>query len=314
MDNTNAIKHQGIIIIGAPRSGTTLLRRLINSHPNIACPGETFLMRGGARFLSSETIVDGIDYGVRGGLNMSGFEEAEIYLRLREFITSFHQDYAKERNKTRWAEKTAVDSFYLNEIEKFTGDHAYFICLVRNGVDIVNSWSGWTEANQKYIKEVHDYIKRFPSPYEAYAHAWCDITQSILDFSERHQANAILVRYEDLVENPNDELTAILNFIGEDMPPDLIKQSLRSTDDIGMGDWKTYERIDIGQSSVGSYSKFPEGVASVLGKIMNEHLLMCGYESLPISDTLSEEQAERKYQMAMMFQAMQARNKQPNNK
>ncbi|MCA9663328.1 MAG: sulfotransferase, partial [Myxococcales bacterium] len=38
----SAGRSPGIIVLGAPRSGTTLLRRLLDAHPNIACPPETY--------------------------------------------------------------------------------------------------------------------------------------------------------------------------------------------------------------------------------------------------------------------------------
>ena len=53
-ENNEAEK--GVIILGCPRSGTTLLRRLLDSHPDLSCPGETFLFRGAARFLKEDTI------------------------------------------------------------------------------------------------------------------------------------------------------------------------------------------------------------------------------------------------------------------
>ena len=56
-ENNEAEK--GVIILGCPRSGTTLLRRLLDSHPDLSCPGETFLFRGAARFLKEDTISGG---------------------------------------------------------------------------------------------------------------------------------------------------------------------------------------------------------------------------------------------------------------
>jgi len=39
--NLGTVKNNGVFIVGAARSGTTLLRLLINNHPEIACLGET---------------------------------------------------------------------------------------------------------------------------------------------------------------------------------------------------------------------------------------------------------------------------------
>ena len=306
-------RHTGIVIIGAPRSGTTLLRRLINAHPNIACPGETFLLRGGARFLHSELIADGIDYGIRGGLRMSGFTEVEIYRRLREFVTSFHQDYAAERGKKRWAEKTAVDAFYLQDIEKYMGGHAYFIFVLRNGVDVIRSWSSWTEANQKFIEEVYEYIQRYRGPNEAYAHAWSDLTRSMLDFARRRPEDSLIVRYEDLVSDTDSTLGKIFQFVVEPFDPKIVKAALADFEDIGMGDWKTYGRAKIDASSIQASLDMPPEVVSRLGVIMNKQLLDCGYDTLPILGSITEEEAERKYQMSMMYQAMKASESSADN-
>ena len=53
----------GIVVLGTPRSGTTLLRRLLDAHPNIACPPETYVLSGAARFLHEETFAQGLKIG-----------------------------------------------------------------------------------------------------------------------------------------------------------------------------------------------------------------------------------------------------------
>ena len=62
----------GIVVLGAPRTGTTLLRRLLDGHPDICCPGETFLLTSAARFLRPDYVSEGIEYGVLGGLAAAG--------------------------------------------------------------------------------------------------------------------------------------------------------------------------------------------------------------------------------------------------
>ena len=51
---------RGVVIIGTPRSGTTLLRRILDAHPAIACPPETYLLSGAARFLHEESFAQGL--------------------------------------------------------------------------------------------------------------------------------------------------------------------------------------------------------------------------------------------------------------
>ena len=190
---------QGIIVLGMPRSGTTLLRRLLDAHPRICCPGETFLLRASAKFVQGERIASGIDYGVLGGLRALGLAEEDVLSALRQLCFGLLDQLAEQDGKPRWASKTAVDSFYLKEIERIYGDHACFIVVIRQGLDVVCSLQEFAQELQAYISELHAYVSRYPRPLEAFAHAWSDVTRDLLAFVERNP-NAILVRYEDLVE------------------------------------------------------------------------------------------------------------------
>ena len=47
-----------VVLLGFPRSGTTLLSRLLDAHPEISCPPETHLLSAASRFLSEQTEVE----------------------------------------------------------------------------------------------------------------------------------------------------------------------------------------------------------------------------------------------------------------
>ena len=214
--------HEGIIVMGAPRSGTTLLRRILNAHPDIACPGETNLLSACARFLRSETIAEGVDVGVLSGLQFAGFDEESVLKALREFAFGFHREYATRQGKSRWASKTAFDVFYWDLIEKLCGRDAYFICVQRHGLDVACSLKELCEANGVYLSELHEYVKRYPRPLEAFCHAWVDISLATHSFVERHPDNALLLRYEDLTADPESVTRKIAAFLQVDWPADCV--------------------------------------------------------------------------------------------
>lgn len=58
----------GIVVLGLFRSGTTLLRRLLDAHPRIHCPSETFLFSACANFVESQEIAEGMEVGAMSGL------------------------------------------------------------------------------------------------------------------------------------------------------------------------------------------------------------------------------------------------------
>lgn len=291
--------HEGIIVMGAPRSGTTLLRRILNAHPDIACPGETNLLSACARFLHSETIAEGVDVGVLSGLQFAGFPEAEVLAKLRDFAFGFHREYAKRQGKSRWASKTAFDVFYWDLIEQLCGDDAYFVCVQRHGLDVACSIQELCETNGVYLSEVHAYIVKHPRPLEAFCHAWVDISRATRDFVARHPRNAILIRYEDLTADPEAVTRRIAEFVGVDCPPDWLPNVMKPPESMGLGDWKTYAKDSIDKGSVGRWQQLSEHTVSMMGRICNPMLEESGYAPVAVQEERSAQEARRRYELGL---------------
>ena len=299
-------KHEGIIILGCPRSGTTLLRRILNAHPNIAAPGETHVLTACSRFLHSERAVDGMEVGVLSGLSYAGFESQEVLDRLREFAFSFRQKHAARDGKTRWVEKTAVDGFYIDEISRLCGDHAYFICITRHGMDVACSMKDWCDKSQVYFSELHRYIRRYPRPLEAFCHAWVDVTEGLRNFLSSHPSNAIGIRYEDLVANPEDEIRRVLEFVGEPWDPELLSRALMQKGAQGFSDWKTFSKSQIDAESVDRWRHLSPATMADLAPIINPTLLEYGYDVIDVEGTDTDAEARRRYELGLLFHAMKS--------
>ena len=289
----------GIIVMGAPRSGTTLLRRILNAHPDVACPGETNLLAACGRFLRSETIAEGVDVGVLSGLEFAGFGEDEVLKALREFAFGFHREYARRQHKSRWASKTAFDVFYWDVIERLCGRDAYFISIQRHGLDVACSLKELCDANGIYLRELHDYIQRYPRPLEAFSHAWVDISVATLAFVEHHPDNALLIRYEDLVADPESVTKTIARFVKLDWRPDWIAGVMQAPEHIGLGDWKTYAKDTIDAGSVGRWRSLSAHTISMMGRICNPVLEASGYPPVEVQAERSTQEARRRYQLGL---------------
>lgn len=306
LDRTHAAvvpanSERGIIIVGVPRSGTTLLRRLLDAHPDIDCPAETGLLAAAARFLQSDRLVDNLDVGVLTGLSMIGVEEGDVLSRLRELVLSFHREHARKAGKRRWAIKTAFDSFYLEKIRRLIGGHAQYVCIIRHGLDVVCSLQELCTTNGTYLSELHEYIKRFPCPLEAFAHVWVDLTNQILDFCESTPQLSLLLKYEELVGDPTRHLQAVLEQLGESWQSDLVANALGDRGNMGLGDWKTYGRKEIDSQSIGRWKHLSAPAIASLAEIVNPTLERCGYEPLEIPRVGNAEHARRRYLLGLML-------------
>jgi len=297
------LSRQGIVVLGMPRSGTTLLRRILDSHPAICAPGETFLFRAASRFLESEEIAFGIDYGVFGGLKPLGFTEDRILEGVRGLAFGFYEELASRAGKRRWAAKTAVDSFYAPAIERLCAGHARFVCVLRHGLDVACSLKEFSDELEGYVAELRPYVQRYPRPLEAFAHAWVDVVTALLALVERNPAAAIALRYEDLVASPAATLARLFAFLGEDWDEDLLRRAFDEKEVVGLGDWKTYATKGLKGDSVERWRQLPEQTAARLAPIVNATLVAAGYPAIEAGRQLSNDDAMRRYELAMMFKA-----------
>ena len=291
----------GIVVLGTPRSGTTLLRRLLDAHPRISCPGETNLLAGCGRFLRTERTMTGIELGVPSGLAFGGIPEERILESLRNLFIGFHREMADRAGKPRWAEKSAFDSFYLDAIERMLAGHVRFLVLNRHGLDFAMSMDDLCRENGMYPAEVHRYVAEHPMPLESFARCWADVTGALLDFASRHAEDAMVIRYEELASAPEAVMGRVFGFLGEECPGDLVTRALGSRGALGLGDWKTYGRSKVDDSSVGRGRGLPEYLRSRLAPILNPTLVRAGYDEMPAGAGPTAEEARRSYELGLLL-------------
>lgn len=302
---------KGIMILGHPRSGTTLTRRLFNAHTQIACPPETHLFSACVRFLESEKTAFGVDIGALAGLNFAGVDDKVVLNKLREFAFSFLDDYAHREGKPRWAEKTAFDAFHIEDIEQFCGEHVTFIGIIRHPLDVAMSSIKFCDSMGFYPKEMHKYICKYPHPIEAFVHSWLDVTQNLLDLSERQPNNCKVHRYEDLVSSPQETLTKMLTFLGEKFEEKMIQDGLQQGKSLGFGDHKSYQSNQVHNQSIGKWSNLPEHQLQKLAIVLNPMLERLGYKKLEEKKSISVVEARHQYLTSMDILAKRGQGVKP---
>lgn len=225
------------LTLGFPRSGTTLLSRLLDAHPAISSPPETHMFSAAGRFLAEQTHVEGPPIGVLSGLTFSGIPAAEVMAPLRDMLFAFHARIAGP--KPVWVEKTGTDIFHLEDLESLVAGNMRFICLIRHPLDVIASNLDLATAMGAQLPELYALTHGVNGPAEGFARAWVDRTVALDAFCARHMEDSHALRYEDLLSDPDRTLARLLGFMGLDGDPtEMISNAFSGKARIGLGDFR----------------------------------------------------------------------------
>jgi hypothetical protein len=202
-------------IVGVGRSGTTLLRLMLDAHPDLAIPPEThFVPELIARFkaASSQANSPAVDAAevvqvIMEGRHWGDFDLDPDALAERVRATepldaaaatrAFFELYAEREDKPRWGDKTPIYVKHMREIEDVIGE-ARFVHLIRDGRDVALSRAGRA--------------LRHAAPMPKVARRW---KRRILNARAQGEqlGHYLEVRYEDLVLDTEPTLRAVCEFI-----------------------------------------------------------------------------------------------------
>ena len=194
-----------IVLGGCGRSGTTLLRVMLDSHPRICCGPEVALYlprpvtRGRIRQLAWL-----FDLGVDEITAMRRVSDSQA-----QFIEAFALRYCEARGKARFAEKTPRNVLVLEYLlSRFP--RATFIHVIRDGRDVVCSLR--THPRYQLVDGVPSPLHTW-NPIAQCADRWVSDTSAGLAY--RDHPRVAEVRYEDLVLRPEETLRPLLDRLGE---------------------------------------------------------------------------------------------------
>jgi Sulfotransferase family len=193
-----------IFVVGCHRSGTSLLRRILDSHSRIACPPESKFVLPAIQMLR--------DPQAMRGLASMGFEREEATKALADFLTRFFDEYAAAAGKRRWADKTPDYVECLPELWELFGPAARFVLIIRHGMDVAYSLSD----PHRHYGAIDAHVDRAGGDVAlGAARFWADQNEKIEAFMTDHREASHLVRYEDLTAEPEPTLGAVFDFLGE---------------------------------------------------------------------------------------------------
>lgn len=208
-----------IFIVGANRSGTTLLRLILNAHPRIAIPDELIyfesrlagvpIEKWRTPDLSPDAYEDVVDRFLKTcRQSLEGLDHSALRARILDGRPTFRRPYrcaleawARHHDKPRWGEKTPGNLFYADILlEMFPT--AQFVFVVRDPRAGVASMQR---------------VGFFPDDvvFNALSRRKYDTTGRALLTKHVPASQRTTVRYEDLVQRPEATTRSICAFLDE---------------------------------------------------------------------------------------------------
>ena len=230
--------HTPVFIVGMPRSGTTLLSRIVGAHPSVADAGELNALE--------HSVAESLDRFVEFPL------QADDIARLRDIDSAAVADGYMRRTQgyyigkvTHLIDKNPMNLFAAGVIAGAM-PNAKMLCLVRGAMDTC-----YSNLRQLFQNDAFAYSYDQRQLAERYAGF-----QRVVEQCEmRLPANFLAVSYESLVEAPVETARKVMEFCGLDFDPAYVDitqnvspSATASSTQIrepihmqGVGEWRRYQ-------------------------------------------------------------------------
>jgi len=198
-----------VFLGGVPRSGLTLLRRLLVGHPHIHCGPDTGLPTSIA--LQWQNF-----HQTLGSLHKTEFdlEGEQVRSVMADLLTGLIGEPIKTDGTQVLVEKTSLNILAFKPLAELL-PAARFVHVVRDARDVAASLlqRDWCDANGQPFAHVSDPV--------AALNYWTGLAGIGLEAETALADRCLRITYEDLVRAPKRTLTTLLRFIGQEFDPGL---------------------------------------------------------------------------------------------
>ena len=227
-----------LFLIGAPRSGTTILAKLLNGHREVLMTHET------AIFLQLDHLINNSRIGSRAGTPFGkSYNElwaGHLHDHAKQLIETFYSRIAAQEKKPRlryWGEKHPHLNRCLPFLTKLFPD-AMYVYAVRDPRDTACSIAKMTGVSRS---DALTNWGRFAKVYEDFADATTP---------ER----VTVVRYEDLVIDYESAMSNVFNVLGLELDA-AASEFLAENKNKPSHNPRAVQRIDYAEKSVGRWQR-----------------------------------------------------------
>ncbi len=232
------------------RSGSTLLRFLLDAHPELSCPPETNLPILCGQLANVWSLIEGAPLSPKRDDQPPDIPSAAI-AGVRATMDSMLGPYLNRRGKKRYCDKTLGTARFAALLQRIY-PQVRFICLYRYPMDVIASAveaCPWGLSGYGF----DPYIASTPgNSVLAVARFWIDNATSILAVEEQFADQCLRVRYEDLVANPEETAARLFDFLDAAPAPGISKTCFSGDRErFGPADHKIWYTSQITADSVG---------------------------------------------------------------
>jgi acyl transferase domain-containing protein/pimeloyl-ACP methyl ester carboxylesterase/acyl carrier protein len=255
-ETLNKLQTPIVFLLSAPRSGSTLLRVMLAGHPDLFCPPELHLLgfqtlAERSQALQGSSLAEGL---IRAIKELKGCSTEEARAVEREWVSADLsvqaaygrlQEMANGRLLVDKSPSYAASPDTLQRAEELFSN-ARYIHLVRHPLSVIDS----------FVRNRFDRLLGLTdkSPRETAEDVWAASNRNLAQFLEdTDRSRSMVVRYEDLVRNPERVMDDLCSFLAIPFKEAMLKpyEGTRMTDGLhaqsaGIGDpgFLAHDRID----------------------------------------------------------------------
>ena len=235
-----------IFVLCYARSGSTLMRYVLDTHPEIVCPPELHLL------LAAKQLTWVFEHTAEapGAGNQPPDAKAYAIDRVRETVSSIMDEHAARAGKRAWAEKS-VSSVDCVDLLQELYPHARLICLHRQAHDVMASCAQAAQQRQGIFGFEPFVAAAMSNPVDGLADYWIDKTRRLLDAEKKSVDTCLRIRYEDLVGDPETSLDTLFGYLELPNSPGMLDSIFSTPHVVGPGDSKILTTTGIHTDSIG---------------------------------------------------------------
>lgn len=212
-----------VVVLGVSRSGTTLLKEMLDSHSELAIPTESYfipqLWHRHSRRFDVDDFLDDLTRLAR--VREWGVTPEDVRSRLpakpalADGIQAIYRSYADSQSKSRFGDKTPSYMQSLPLLERVFPS-AQYVHLLRDGRDAALSFMAMRRRPRFNLAR--------PRRIASFASQWRLEVEGAAEFGRRVGSSRYLeLRYEDLVREPEADLRRVCDFLVLDFEPGMLE-------------------------------------------------------------------------------------------